>query len=61
MYYILWDYGSDGHCFHSKDGKDLFKYKSINEAVKAAVDFRSSSPFKIVTIIDWEANIKSND
>ncbi len=54
-YRILFDYGAyEGMKFY--DDKE---FDTVAEAVNFAIELRYSTPFLIVSVIAWEAKIKS--
>lgn len=53
-YRILFNYGTEGHSF--MDGE----FDTVEEAVKKAIEFNSSSLFLVVRIIEWEAKEKDS-
>lgn len=49
IYSILFDYGSEGLTLHDEE------YPTVDGAVKAALSLNRGVQFKIIQIIDWNA------
>ena len=60
MYKVLFDYGSSGRSFLGDDNEGAV-FETVDEAVKAAFDFRSTSTFIIVKVVEWNAEEAQNN
>jgi hypothetical protein len=57
-YKILVDYGSEGRSFIGSDDREGKEFDTVDEAIKFAIGYTTSSHFDIVQVIDWEAKEK---
>ena len=53
-YRVLVDYGP----YEGMKFWDEKRFETVNEAVKFAISLNLSTPFLIVEVMEWEANIK---
>ncbi len=60
MYKVLFDYRSENFTFLDKRGEDGIlreaEFDTVDEAVKAAIGQGYANPFRVVKIIDWDAD-----